>query len=47
MKGLWDRKFMASRSLSGRASPTDKLKEKVKEALPKEEVAAITGYYLL
>jgi len=43
MKGIWDRKYMASQSLSGRASPTDKLKVKVKKGLPKEELAAIIG----
>ena len=43
MKGLWDRKYMAGRSLSGRASPTDKDKKNVKKALPKDELNAIIG----
>lgn len=34
---------MAGRSLSGRASPTDKDKKNVKKALPKDELNAIIG----
>jgi hypothetical protein len=43
MKGIWDRKYMAGRSVSGRACPTDKIRKNVKPGLPKEELNAIIG----
>lgn len=43
MKGLWDRDFMASHSVSGRKSPTDKSGDAPKPALPSDAVHAIKG----
>ena len=41
--GLWNRDFMATHSLSGKKSPTDKSKEPPKPALPADPVQAITS----
>jgi len=41
MKGLWDREFMASHSLSGRKSPMDKSTDPPKPALPADALQAI------
>ena len=45
MKGIWDREFMASRSVSGRKCPTDKSGLPPKPALPNDPVKAIKRKY--
>ncbi len=41
MKGLWDREFMATHSVSGRKSPTDKSTDPPKPAIPADALQAI------
>ncbi len=45
MKGIWDREFMASHSVSGRKCPTDKSGLPPKPALPNDPVQAIKRKY--
>ncbi|KAK4013354.1 hypothetical protein OUZ56_025626 [Daphnia magna] len=44
MEALWDREFMSKHSLTGKKAPTDKSNNPAKEALPKDDVQAITSF---